>query len=372
MIKSKKRFVATIIFVAFCSFVIWKWLTRPPIEAVSFSPPPAAKVVEINRNLEAIEVLDLQNGIGPEDVVVGADGSIYTAMVNGDILKMSADHKSLSTFLNTGGRPLGLAFDHSGNLIVADPYKGLLRVSPDRKVETLIPPRSDGSGSPAASGDASLCYANNVDVAPDGMIYFTDSTERFCPPDYAGTFEASMFDIAEHQYTGRFMSYNPKTKEVRVLATGIQFANGVSVSPDGKFALIAETGDCRILRYQLSGEGKGEMKTLLDGLSGYPDNLTRGLDGRYWLGFTKPRSKLIEALANYPRLRQALFILIPARLRPVPPPFGHIIAIDVDGNVLERHQDPEPHYPDTTGATETPTGLYIHSLHAHGLGLMPR
>ena len=204
------------------------------------------------------------------------------------------------------------------------------------------------------------------------MIYFTDSTERYCPPEYSGTFEASLLDIAEHQRTGRFMSYNPNSNEVKVLATGIQFANGVAVSPNGRHALIVETGDFRIYRFQIADADNSELEILLDGLSGYPDNLTRGLDGRYWLGFTKPRSKVIESLAEKPRLRQALFTLLPASLRPVPPAYGDVMAIDIEGNIIERLQDPNPHYPDTTGVTETEKRLYIHSLHASGLGFLER
>jgi sugar lactone lactonase YvrE len=44
------------------------------------------------------------------------------------------------------------------------------------------------------------------------------------------------------------MSFNPKTLKTEVLAEGLMFANGVSVSYDKTSILVAETGKARILR----------------------------------------------------------------------------------------------------------------------------
>ena len=49
--------------------------------------------------------------------------------------------------------------------------------------------------------------------------------------------------------------------------------------------------------------GGPQARVLLDNLPGFPDNVTRGADGRYWTGFTKPRSKTIDDLARKPFLR---------------------------------------------------------------------
>ena len=64
---------------------------------------------------------------------------------------------------------------------------------------------------------------------------------------------------------------------------------------------------------------------LLDNLPGYPDNLMRGLDGRIWLGFTKPRSAVVDRMAPYPWLRR-LTLRLPRAMWPVPPAYGHVIA----------------------------------------------
>jgi hypothetical protein len=50
----------------------------------------------------------------------------------------------VETFVQTGGRPLGMKFDAGGSLIVADAFRGLLSVSQERKVTVL----ADGVNGP--------------------------------------------------------------------------------------------------------------------------------------------------------------------------------------------------------------------------------
>lgn len=55
----------------------------------------------------------------------------------------------------------------------------------------------------------------------------------------------------------RLIHYNAKTKENTVLIDGINFANGVALSEDEEFVIVAETAGSRILRYYLKGPKKG-------------------------------------------------------------------------------------------------------------------
>ena len=106
-------------------------------------------------------------------------------------------------------------------------------------------------------------------------------------------------------------------------------------------------------------------------LPGYPDNLMRGQNGRIWLGFAKPRNATVDGLADKPFLRR-LTLRLPRALWPVPKAYGHVIAFTEDGQVVADLQDPTGTYPETVGVTETPDRLYIQSLHARGLGWLPR
>ena len=113
------------------------------------------------------------------------------------------------------------------------------------------------------------------------------------------------------------------------------------------------------------------MRVLLDNLPGYPDNLMRGRDGRIWVGLFRPRNPAADSLAQWPFLRKVL-VRLPRSLLPVGQPYGHVFAINEDGDVLEDLQDPTGAYPETTGATETADRLFIHSLRMPAIGWLPR
>ncbi len=62
--------------------------------------------------------------------------------------------------------------------------------------------------------------------------------------------------------SGRVLVYDPRDRSTRVVASGIWFANGVSLSRDESFLVIAETFGCRLLRHWLKGERAGTTEVL--------------------------------------------------------------------------------------------------------------
>ena len=306
--------------------------------------------------------------IGPEHIEFGPDGSLYTATLSGAILRMNADGTAQETMARTGGRPLGLAFDASGRLLVADALRGLLAVDGAGAV-TVLADRVDGTP---------ILFADAVVVAADGKIVFTDATQRSSPGDF-GTFDAALYDILEHSCTGRLLEFDPSTATTRIVAQGLCFPNGVALSADEQSLLVAETGTYRILRIARTANGVDArevlrtggpgVSVLLDNLPGFPDNITRGADGRYWTGFTKPRSDAIDSMSGKPWLR-ALTLRLPKALWPVPPTYGHVIAFDEQGRVVLDLQDPAGRLPETSGATEHAGRLYVQSLHAAEFGML--
>ena len=129
-----------------------------------------------------------------------------------------------------------MRFDRYGiNLIVADAYYGLLEVNPRaRTVNTLVPPVPGINGKP-------FRFVNDLDIARDGTIYFTDSSTKWqrCQVPHI------MF---EGEATGRLMAYHPKTGDMEVLMEGLHFANGVQLSPEGDHVLVTETTKSRIMK----------------------------------------------------------------------------------------------------------------------------
>ena len=311
---------------------------------------------EKNQQLSQINRIELKGDIGPEDLALGKDGNVYFALLSGDI-KFLDDKGQIQSWVNTGGRPLGIEFDQQGNLLVADALKGLLSISPKGDITTLVE-SVDG---------IEINYADDVDVASNGMIYFSDASTKFRAKDY-GVYGASLLDITEHGGHGRIIEYNPETTVSTVLAQGINFANGVTLSHDEQFVLFNETGTYRVMRLALNGDQRGQLAVVIDNLPSFPDNIARGSNGVYWLGLVSPRSKPLDILSNSPSMRKVIQRL-PEFLRPKAQHYGHIVAINDAGEVVFNLQDPKGIYGHSTGALEVDDKLYISSLHDTALGV---
>jgi sugar lactone lactonase YvrE len=342
-----------------------------PIDPVAWeapTPPGYTGPFAPNTRLSGLRSIDTRGEVGPEHIAMGADGKLYAAMTSGNILRMDPDGGHQEVFVNTGGRVLGFDFDSQGRMIAADAMKGLLAINTDGRVTLL----TDHVGP-----DDPIRYADAIVVAPDGTIYFTDASTRFSPARWGGTYGASLLDILEQAATGRVLAYEPATGKTRVVAHGLSFANGIALASDGHTLFVNETGRYRL--WKIDGHardldvrgGSPQATLLLDNLPGYPDNLMRGRDGRIWVGLFKPRNPAADSLAQKPFLRKVL-LRLPRSLLPLGESYGHVFAINEDGRIVEDLQDPAGGYPETTGATETADRLYIHSLHAHGIGWVPR
>lgn len=86
----------------------------------------------------------------------------------------------------------------------------------------------------------------------------------------------------------RLIHYNAKTKKNTVLIDGLHFANGVALSQDESFLIVAETGRSRIHRYYLKGSKKGTHDIFIDRLPGLPDNLKGDGQGGFLVPLVVP------------------------------------------------------------------------------------
>jgi len=342
-----------------------------PITPVAWQAPSSPGYTgphAANERLSAVQVITVAPEIGPEHIDIGPDGKLYTGVLSGAVLRMNADGSGLETLVNTGGRPLGFDFTADGQLVIADAMKGLLALQPDGTLRVLAD---------SVDGDP-IRYADAVVIASDGRMYFTDASRRFSPAEL-GTFDAALFDVFEHSCTGRVLVYEPATGDTSTLMEGLCFPNGVALSGDERHLFIAETGEYRIWKVEASARdldaralaagGDARARVIAANLPGFPDNLTRSVDGRLWTGLTKPRSSIADGMADRPALR-ALTLRLPKSLWPVPPAYGHVIAFDEDGRVVADLQDPEGRIAETSGVTEHKGRLYVHSLHAGAFGVI--
>lgn len=201
-------------------------------------------------------------------------------------------------------------------------------------------------------------------VGPDGKVYLTDATTRFSARKW-GTDLANQLDMMEQSATGRVIEVDPATRSTRILARGLSFPNGLLVSQDQSSLFVAETARYRTWKISLAAEDLDVSKPsvqatiVLDNLPGFPDNLTRGLAGRIWLGFAGPRVPAMDQAS--PFMRKVLQRLPPS-LMPAPVRHGHVIAFTEEGKIVADLQDPSGMVAETTGVTETGDRLYVHHI----------
>jgi sugar lactone lactonase YvrE len=325
-----------------------------PIEPTAWtapSPPPRAGLLAPNEKLRAVERIGGPSVHQPESTAIDPEGRVYAGVADGRIVRIDPRSGSVSHFAATGGRPFGLAFDGEGRLYVSDAVKGLLRVSTSGEVTSL------------ASGHAGIPFhfTDDVSIGPDGTVYFTDASSRFGPDQFRE-------DILEHGGHGRLLSFDPRSGRTDLLLSGLQFANGVAVSGDGSYLVVAETGSYRLVRFWLTGPRRGTSEPFADNLPGFPDNVTWSSERKvFWVALW-PRVGAVDALAPYPLLRKVIRRL-PRRLQPDPAPHAWAVAIDERGQIVESLEwfSGAAYFP-VTSVRENGGWLWLGSLDQDGVG----
>lgn len=306
-----------------------------------------------NQKLESFDKMTMGNLTGPEAAVHNSKGVLYATSHEGWIVRWRQGKQIAEKWLDVGGRPLGIDFDADGNLWIANAYSGLMKVTPSGDLSTEL----------TEVEDVAISYADDIAVAPNGKIYFSDASTRFSAKAYQSTLGASLLDILEHSDNGRIIEFDPTTKEAKVIKSNLTFANGVAADPNGDFIYFAETGEYRVWKMHLNGPKAYQSDVIIDNLPGFVDNVHTGLNGRLWLGLTSPRSKIVDDLAGEPFWRKVIQRL-PETMRPNIKPYGMVVAINKEGEVLHNLHSPSGAVFATTGAAESDEFLYVTSLTA--------
>jgi sugar lactone lactonase YvrE len=300
-------------------FLLWP----SPIDAIAEVRVPGVPLTgpyAANDYLQSVTPTPLpQRAEGPEDIEVGKDGCLYTGVADGNLLRRCPNAGEWETLINTGGRPLGLASMDDGSLIIADGYKGLLRWFEGEL--TVLADSYNGER---------LKVVDDVDVAHDGTIYFSDASMRWTLDDY-------LYDVLEGRGTGRLFAYSPQG-ELTVIAEGLGFANGVAVSADQTFVLVNETTRSQITRVWIAGPKTGSVDIFAEGLPGIPDGVAASDDGTFWVAMYNKRAAAIDDLAGLPWVREQVAKL-PESLMPIPAPYGFIVQFDDKGKALQSLHD---------------------------------
>ncbi|MCB1034455.1 MAG: SMP-30/gluconolactonase/LRE family protein, partial [Acidobacteria bacterium] len=210
----------------------------------------------------------------------------------------------------------------------------------------------------------SFGFTNDLDVASDGTVYFSDASSRFGVDEY-------LYDLLEARPHGRLLAYDPASRKVRVLLDGLYFANGVALSRDEDFVLVNETYRYRILRYWLKGPRAGTSEVFAEALPGFPDGVSANRQGTFWVALFTVRNPLMDRLHPHPWAK-SLLSKLPKAFWPKPAPYGLVLAMDEDGRILGSLQDPGgKRVREVTSVEEHEGTLYLGNLSGQGIARLP-
>jgi len=194
-----------------------------------------------------------------EGPAADAEGNVlFTDIPNERIHKWSLGGE-LSTFRENSGRANGLFFDRKGNLLACEGgRRRLVSISPQGEV-TVLAAHYEGKrfNSP-----------NDLWIAPDGGVYFTD-------PRY-GRNRDDMELAGEHVY---YLSPD-REKLMRVIDDMVR-PNGLIGTPDGKTLYVTDPGDRKTFVYTVNRDGTLSNKKLF--ASEGSDGMTIDNEGNIYL-----------------------------------------------------------------------------------------
>lgn len=212
----------------------------------------------------------------PEDLVRDILGSLYVTTGNKIVRRFGLRFTRHEVIASLPGEAGAIALDREGDLLVCVAGMGLMRVDTDGNARVVVDAADDGL--------ATACLTD-LAVADDGMVYLTDGSTRYHGPDWVR-------DLVEQNALGRLIRYNPATGRTTVLATGLSYPSGVTLTPNQDALLVSEAWAHRIRRYRL--DDPGAPTSLRENLPGYPGRINpAGMRG-YWLAIFALRTQLFE------------------------------------------------------------------------------
>ncbi len=328
----------------------------PPIDAGSALP------YAVNDRLRDVELIGLGELDGPEDVVLDTSGHLYCSVRQGEIIRFfGPDFTRREVFAHVGGRPLGLAFDRAGNLVTCIAGMGLYRVNPQGKAHKLTAETNRSRLS--VIDDSRMRLADDLDIAPDGKIYFSEATIRY-------GFEDWVVDALEGRGNGRIIRYDPVTGTTRTIVRNLLFPNGMCMAHDNQSVLFAETWGCRVSRYWLAGSKAGTIEVLISDLPGYPDNINRGSHETYWVALAGTRTPSYDLAMTMPGFRRRMARRVASDEWLFPNVnVGCVVHFDSGGRVIETLWDSEGiNHPAISSVCEHRGYLYLGGVTNNRIG----
>jgi gluconolactonase len=220
-----------------------------------------------------------------------ADGNVFFTDIENNRIMRRDPSGALQVFRHPSGRANGLAFDAEGRLHACEGH----REGGNRRVTRT---ESDGTITVLTDRYEGRRYNSPNDLAIDaqGRIFFTDPRYG----GYDGPDEVEQFDDAGKPIEGVYR-IDPDGTATRILIHEVQRPNGIAVSSDGKFLVVADNhngpgpdGQRILWRFDLNADGSVDPESctkLFDWKNERgPDGICIGPDGHVYAtaGFNFP------------------------------------------------------------------------------------
>ena len=324
--------------------------------------PAAGTALAVNDRLKGVDLIGLAEVESPEDVILDDDDYLYCGNRHGDIIRFAPpNYDTHEVYAHIGGSTLGMSWDRDRNLLVCVGGMGLYKVDRNRVVTKVTDETNRSKVS--VVDDSRLRLADDLDIVPDGRIYFSEATVRYEMHDWP-------VDALESRGNGRIVCYDPRSGKTTTVLRNLIFPNGICTEHDGNSILFAESWACRINRFYVSGPKTGQLEVVVDRLPGYPDNINRASDGTYWAAIMGMRSPALDMALKMPGFRKRMARRIAPDQWLYPNlNVGCVIRFNDKGEVLESLWDQgAENHPMITSMREHKGHLYLGGITNNRIG----
>jgi ribose transport system permease protein len=348
----------------------FRLLSRVYVSPSYFSLPPCPSIEEgsnspyaLNDKLKDVGLIGLGEIDGCEDPILDINDDLFFGNRKGDIIRFfGPDHTRWEVYVHVGGVPLGMAFDREGNLLCCVAGMGLYKIVRDTREVVKLTDETNRTWL-SIIDDSRMRLADDLDVAPDGRIFFSEATIRFDMHEW-------MVDALEARGNGRIICYDPHDRSTRTVISKLRFPNGICVAHDGQSIFFGTTWGCTVGRYWLEGPKKGRVETVIPNLPGYVDNINRASDGNYWLAMVGMRTPAFDLALRKPGFRRRMVQRVAQDEWLFPQMnFGNVIKFTENGEVVDCLWDKSGiNHPMLSSCNEHKGYLYLGGLSNNRVG----
>ena len=303
------------------------WLMWPsPINAVYWDepePPTLTGALAPRPALDDARITQLGTAGTARSFVVTEDGTVFYGTATGEVRRRHYSSGADAVLANFGNAPVAdIDWINETRLGVTTP-NGLYAVSTvngeSQRISAGVPGHPFG-------------FAHDLAVAPDGRIYFTDSSTQNHTSERGQNHHLDMLENRPH---GALYVWDPRTFRTRLAADRLYFPSGIAVASDYQSVYISERFRFRILRHWIEGPQAGDTEVFASNLPGFPDGLAADGQGRLFIAMPARRSQSLRTIRRNPWLAR-IVARLPGWLQPPTSRSDTFIAVldEASGDVI--------------------------------------